>query len=96
MDEYPILDVKYYQSTQATYLIEFSEPTISIEIKKTSQPTILHPSKSLLQANVYMQKAGQALPNYRYIDKNINSFFKEITIYHDNVIIQRSQNVARY
>jgi len=96
MDEYPILDVKYYQSTQAIYLIENIEPTISIEIKKTSQPTLLHPSKSLFQANVYMQKAGQALPNYRYIDKNINSFFKEITIYHDNVIKQKSRNVARY
>lgn len=98
MNDFPRNDYILFKSDKAVYTNDYTTTasTVVVNMKFPKTPMNWQPEKSRLNFDFYVYKAGQALPDYRYIDKDVNSTYKKIRVYINNKIAVNSENVAHY
>ena len=98
MNDFPKNDYILFKSDKAVYINDTgntaSNIVVNMQFPKT--PMNWQPEQSRLNFDFYAYRAGAALPDYRYIDKDVNSLFSNIRVYIGNKRVVNSENVAHY
>ena len=91
-----------FDSQERSYLIEHTNPhtrpiIIKIDPRKyKNRPALLFTKESRLRGLITIGKAGAAAEFYRYLENNIYSIFKDMTIKCGDVILNDNKNYAQY